>query len=66
VLIKDKSLATQLDTEFAAIQAELDKYKTADGFQYYNQLSPDQVKQLSDSVNALSEPLSHLTSVVVL
>ncbi|HPU38124.1 MAG TPA: EfeM/EfeO family lipoprotein [Microthrixaceae bacterium] len=66
VLIKDKALASQLDTEFAAIQAELDKYKTADGFQYYDQLTPDHVKQLSDSVNALSEPLSHLTSVVVL
>ncbi len=66
VLIKDESLATQLDDEFAAIQTELDKYKTADGFQYYDQLTPDQVKQLSDSVNALSEPLSQLTAVVVL
>lgn len=66
VLVKDDALATELDDEFAAIQTELDKYKTADGFQYYTQLTPDQVKQLSDSVNALSEPLSRLTSVVVL
>ena len=66
VLIKDADLAATLDSEFAAIQTELDKYKTADGFQYYDQLTPEQVKQLSDSVNALSEPLSQLTSVVVL
>jgi iron uptake system component EfeO len=66
VLIKDKALAETLDEEFAALQAELDKYKTADGFQYYDQLTPDQVKQLSDAVNALGEPLSKLTAVVVL
>ena len=66
VLVKDKDLADELDAEFAAIQAELDQYKTADGFQYYDQLTPDQVKQLSDAVNALSEPLSQLTAVVVL
>ena len=66
VVIKDPSLATTLDARFDAIQAELDKYKVADGFQYYTQLTPEQVKQLSYSVNALSEPLSKLTSVVVL
>ena len=66
VLVKDKDLADELDAEFTAIQTELDKYKTADGFQYYDQLTPDQVKQLSDAVNALSEPLSQLTAVVVL
>lgn len=66
VLIKDKSLSTTLDEQFAAIQTELDKYKTADGFQFYTQLTPEQVKQLSDSVNALGEPLSKLTAVVVL
>ena len=66
VLVKDKELADTLDGEFAAIQAELDAYKSADGFQYYDQLTPEQVKQLADAVNALSEPLSKLTSVVVL
>ena len=36
-----------------------------DGFIYYNELTPDQVKQLSDAVNALSEPLSQLTAAVI-
>ncbi len=66
VLIKDKELADTLDTQFAAIQTELDKYKVADGFQYYTQLTQEQIKALADSVNALGEPLSKLTSVVVL
>ena len=66
VLIKDPALAETLDAQFTAIQTELDQYKTADGFQYYTDLTPDQVKTLADSVNALGEPLSQLTSVVVL
>lgn len=66
VLIKDEALASTLDGEFAAIQTELDRYRVDDGFQHYTQLTPGQVKQLSDSVNALGEPLSKLASVVVL
>jgi len=66
VLIKDKKLATTLDTEFAAVQTLLDRYKTPSGFTYYNELTPAQVKELSDAVNALGEPLSELTAVVVL
>ena len=31
----------------------------------YDELSQDQVKQLSDAVNALSEPLSRLAAAVV-
>ncbi|MCZ7629171.1 MAG: EfeM/EfeO family lipoprotein [Microthrixaceae bacterium] len=66
VLIKDKELADTLDEEFAALQAELGQYETADGFRYYTELTAEQIKQLSDSVNALGEPLSNLTAVVVL
>ena len=37
----------------------------SDGFTYYNDLTPDQVKQLADGVNALGEPLSQLTATLV-
>ena len=37
----------------------------ADGFVSYDELTPAEVKELSDAVNALSEPLSRLTAVVV-
>ena len=45
----------------------LDRYRVgADGFVAYDKLSTEQVKELSDAVNALSEPLSHLTAAVTL
>ena len=60
-----KDVVSKLDTEFAAIAATLARYKNGDGFVSYTQLSTDQVKELSDQVNALSEPLSRLTSIIV-
>ncbi|KRE37817.1 PbrT family lead (Pb2+) uptake porter [Janibacter sp. Soil728] len=61
----DKELATQLDTRFAALQKLLDQHKEGDGFVSYTDLTKDEVKALSDAVNALSEPLSKLTAAVV-
>ena len=60
-----KSTAATLDTEFKKIDALLDQYKEGDGYVSYTQLSTAQVKELSDEVNALSEPLSQLTSILV-
>ncbi|MFF1573323.1 iron uptake system protein EfeO [Leifsonia sp. NPDC058292] len=60
-----KQIVAKLDTEFAAIQKLLDKYRSGDGFVGYTELSTAQVKELSDEVNALSEPLSQLTSTIV-
>ncbi|GAA1445551.1 iron uptake system protein EfeO [Leifsonia poae] len=60
-----KQVVSKLDTEFAAIQKLLAQYKKGDGFVSYTELSTTQVKQLSDEVNALSEPLSQLTSIIV-
>jgi iron uptake system component EfeO len=60
-----KSVVSKLDAEFATITKTLAQYKTGDGFVSYTELSTDQVKELSDQVNALSEPLSQLTSIIV-
>ena len=62
---KDPQLASDLDARFAALQELLDAQKTGDGFKTYDQLTPDEVKALSDAVNALSEPLSRLTAAVL-
>ncbi len=64
--VKDPDLSDALATRFADLQALLDQYVIGDGFVLYTDLTPDQVKELSDSVNALSEPLSQLTAAVVL
>ncbi len=64
---KDAELAELLATRFAELQELLDQYALPDGgFVFYDELSADQVKELSDAVNALSEPLSNLTAAVVL
>ncbi len=63
--VDGKTVVKQLDTEFAAITALLDKYKSGSGYVTYTTLTTAQVKELSDEVNALSEPLSKLTSIIV-
>jgi iron uptake system component EfeO len=60
-----KNTAAQLDAEFATIDKLLAQYASGDGYVSYTELSTAQVKELSDSVNALSEPLSQLTSILV-
>ena len=62
---KDPELAEQITDRFADLQKLLDQTKQGDGFVTYDQLSKEQVKQLSDAVNALSEPLSQLAAAVV-
>jgi iron uptake system component EfeO len=62
---KDAALDKQIDERFVALQKLLDQQKKGDGFTYYDDLTPTEVKGLSDAVNALSEPLSKLTAAVV-
>ena len=62
---KDPELDAQIAAKFAAVQALLDAQREGDGFKTYDQLSQAEVKELSDAVNALSEPLSKLAAAVV-
>lgn len=62
---KDAQLASTIDEKFKAVQALLDQYKQGDSFMTYDQLSQEQIRELSDAIDALSEPLSKLTGVVV-
>ncbi|WP_211357329.1 iron uptake system protein EfeO [Nocardioides rubriscoriae] len=61
----DPALAEQLTTRFEQLQVLLDAQRTADGFRLYTDLTQPEVKALADAVNALSEPLSHLTAAIV-
>jgi len=63
---KDADLADQLDTEFDELQALLDAQREGDGFTLYTDLTDDEIRAFSDQVNALGEPLSKLTCVLVL
>ena len=59
------SSPTSSTTRFDELQALLDAQREGDGFVTYDELTPDEVKTLSDAVNALSEPLSRLTAAVL-
>jgi iron uptake system component EfeO len=63
---KDPELVKTLDTRFSELEQQLAAYGSLDdGFVYYDELTPAQVKELADGVNSLSEPLSELTSTLV-
>jgi len=61
---KDAALAKELDDKFAAAQAELDKYRNGDGWKFHNELSEAQLKTLSDTINALTEPIAKVAPLV--
>jgi iron uptake system component EfeO len=62
---KDEELEEQIDERFDALQTLLDKYKKGeDAFVSYDTVTEPQRKELSDAVNALSEPLSKMTGVI--
>jgi iron uptake system component EfeO len=58
-------LAKTLTTRFADLQKLLDAQQTDTGFTFYDDLTPDEVQDLANAVNALSEPLSQLTAAVL-
>ncbi|WP_237203567.1 iron uptake system protein EfeO [Rothia endophytica] len=62
---KDAELAQTIDAKFTDIQSLLDQHRDGEGFVAYTELSEEQVRELSDAIDALSEPLSQLTGVLV-
>jgi iron uptake system component EfeO len=60
----DPELVTEIDDRFAAAQAELATYRQGDGFVFYDQLTEDQLRGLSDSITALTESVSQVAEVV--
>ena len=62
---QDPALVKELDIRFKELDAELDQYQKTDGsWTFYDKLTKVQVKSLSDSVAALSEPISKVAAVV--
>ncbi|MFC8296652.1 iron uptake system protein EfeO [Micromonospora orduensis] len=57
-------LVTQLDTEFANVEALLGKHRDGDGWKLHTALSKAELKELSDGINALAEPISKVAAAV--
>ncbi|MEZ0076009.1 iron uptake system protein EfeO [Planotetraspora sp. GP83] len=58
-------LVTTLDEKFAAAESTLGEHRAGDGWKPHNELSKDDLKALSDAINALAEPISRVAAVVV-
>ena len=61
---KDPTLGPVLDERFAAVDQLLEGYRAGDGFKSYTELTQDDVKKMTDAVDALSEPVSQVAGVV--
>ncbi|MFC7246076.1 iron uptake system protein EfeO [Catellatospora aurea] len=57
-------LVTALDTAFANVDTALGKHRAGDGWKLHNQLTQAELKELSDVINALAEPISKVAAVV--
>ncbi|MEV4172301.1 iron uptake system protein EfeO [Nonomuraea sp. NPDC049709] len=57
-------LVKTLDEKFAAAEAALAVHQKGDGWQLHNELSKAELKALSDSINALGEPISKIAPIV--
>jgi iron uptake system component EfeO len=57
-------LVKQLDDAFAKVESTLATHQVGDGWKLHNQLSQAELKELSDVINALAEPVSQVAAVV--
>ncbi|MFG2051230.1 iron uptake system protein EfeO [Micromonospora sp. NPDC048935] len=61
---RNPELVMQLDTEFANVEALLGKHRDGDGWKLHTALSKAELKDLSDGINALAEPISKVAAAV--
>ncbi|MHA6780283.1 iron uptake system protein EfeO [Pseudonocardia saturnea] len=57
-------LGPLLDERFAALDSVLETYRSGDGFVLYTDLTPEDIKALTDALDALGEPVSQVAGVV--
>jgi len=61
---KDPTLGPLLDEQFAAVDALLEEYRAGDGYKLYTELTEDDVRRMSEAIDALGEPVSQVAGVV--
>ncbi|MCG7406907.1 EfeM/EfeO family lipoprotein [Paenibacillus sp. ACRRX] len=57
---KDAELDKQIETKFKALTDELAPFKKEEGYVSYTELTKEDVRRLSQNLDALAEPLSHM------
>ncbi len=61
---KDPALVAEIDAAFAAVDTALAKHRAGDGWRLHNELTESELKELSDVINALGEPVSRVAAAV--
>ncbi|MEU5672173.1 iron uptake system protein EfeO [Micromonospora sp. NPDC047762] len=61
---RSPELVTQLDAEFTNVEGLLGKHRDGDGWKLHTALSKAELKELSDGINALAEPISKVAAAV--
>jgi iron uptake system component EfeO len=61
---RDAELAKKIEYQFGAVQGLLDATKKGDEFVTYDKLTKEQVKAMSDAVNALGESMAEVSAVL--
>jgi iron uptake system component EfeO len=61
---RSPELVTQLDTAFATVETTLAKHRKGDGWKLHTELGKDELRELSDVINALAEPISKVAATV--
>ncbi|MEU7000073.1 iron uptake system protein EfeO [Nonomuraea sp. NPDC046570] len=57
-------LVKTLDEKFAAAETALEAHRAGDGWKLHTELSKDELKVLSNAINALAEPVSKISAIV--
>jgi iron uptake system component EfeO len=61
---RDAELAAKIEDQFGGVQGLLDATKKGDEFVTYDKLTKEQVKAMSDAVNALGESMAEVSAVL--
>jgi iron uptake system component EfeO len=61
---RDAALASTVDEKFKAVEQLLQKHRKGDGYKLYTELTEPDVKELSEAIDALGEPVSKVAEVV--
>ena len=61
---RNPKLLSTLDENFAAVDTVLEKHRVGDGFKLYTDLTEADIKEMSEAVDALGEPISQVAEVV--
>ncbi|WP_308635172.1 iron uptake system protein EfeO [Paenibacillus silvisoli] len=61
---KDADLEKQIGDRFAELEGQLEKYKSGDGYVLFTELKETDTKALSQSLDALAEPLSQMGTIL--